>query len=143
MPVSPGNFTIEQLCGMGDVVLADPQGQTRLPVAGVQFYRAFNNALDTDAPEHPMSVEVEGAVTQHPGLTTQLARRVAVAGPGSQAPGVTISDVALRHPQMKLTSNYQSPTASGQSSQEISTEVSVGTSLMTARKAVDRIFFGT
>jgi hypothetical protein len=102
------------------------------------------NALDTEAPEYRMRVEVEGAVPQHPALTTQEqepARRAAVAGPGSQAPGVTISDVALRRPQSKLPFNNQSPTASGQSSKEISTEVSVGTSLMTARKAAHLYMF--
>jgi hypothetical protein len=133
---------------MGNVVLADPQGQTQLPVAGGLLNQAFNNALDTEAtsqwPEHRTRVEVEGAVAQHPGLTTQeLARRAAVAGPGSQAPGVTISDVALHRPQLKLPMNNQSATAAGQSSQEILTEVSVGTSLMTARKAAHCICFGT
>jgi hypothetical protein len=34
---------------MGDAVLADPQGQKRLPIDGVRLNKAFSNALDTDA----------------------------------------------------------------------------------------------
>ena len=137
---------MEQLCGIGNVVLADPQGQILMPVAGVRLNETFNKALDTEttalSPDPQMRVEIEGAVAQHPGFTTQVqARRAAVAGPGSQAPGVTINDMALRLPQLKLPLNNQSATASGQSSQEISTEVSVGTSLMTARKAAHLCMF--
>ena len=33
---------------MGNAVLVDPQGQTRLPVTGVHLSEAFNNALDME-----------------------------------------------------------------------------------------------
>ena len=35
---------------MADAVLADPQGQNRLPIDGVRLNEAFHNALDKDAP---------------------------------------------------------------------------------------------
>jgi hypothetical protein len=38
---------MEQLCEMGDAVLADPQGQKRLPIS-VRLSEAFNNALDME-----------------------------------------------------------------------------------------------
>ena len=124
---------------MGDAVLFDPQGQTRLPIAGVGLSRALNKALDTETnpqwPEPRRPEEMESGISPRPGWTSQeQARRVAVAVPGSQAPVVTTSGVALRHPQLKLPSNNQSAMASGQSAQKILTEVSAGTNLMTARK---------
>jgi hypothetical protein len=58
---------------MGDAMLADPQGQKRLPVAGVYLNQAFDNALDTEATllcSEPRTREgMESAVAQHPGLT--------------------------------------------------------------------------
>jgi hypothetical protein len=114
---------------MGDEVLADPQGQAQLPVADSFLNQAFNNALDTEATLLCSEIQESG-------------RRAEVAEPGSQAPGVTISGVALRLPQVKFPSDNQSATASGQSPQEVSTKVSAGTSLMTVRKAARCICFG-
>jgi hypothetical protein len=40
---------MEQLCGMGDAVLDDPQGQKQFLVDSVRLNEAFNNALDMNA----------------------------------------------------------------------------------------------
>jgi hypothetical protein len=143
-----GNFIIEQLCGMGDAVLADPRGQTRLPVAGVRLSEAFNNALDLETtspwPEPRRLEEMERGVAPRPGWTPQeQARRTAVAGPGSQTPGVAVNGVALRRPQLKLPLDNHCATASGSHLKKILTKESAGTKLMTVRWAVHRICSGT
>src|SRR5260370_1122079 len=112
----------EKDSGSGSTCLADWKGKTPL-ASGIWHNGAFNNA-----PHHEMS----------PGRTTsqyEQERRATVAQPGSQAPGVTVSGVALRYPHVKLQPDNQDATASGWSQQKISNEVSAGTSLMAARKA--------
>jgi hypothetical protein len=102
--------------------LADLQAQTPL-ATGVWSNGAFNST-----PDHEMI----------PGWTTsqgEQQRRVIAAEPGSQAPGVTVNDVALRLPRNKLPSNNQSAMASGYYAQEVLPKVSAGTSLMAERKA--------
>jgi len=39
---------MEEFCGMGNAVLADPQGRTQLLVVGFRLREAFNNALDME-----------------------------------------------------------------------------------------------
>ena len=111
---------------MGDAVLTDPLGQTTILVDGARISEAFHNALDVET----LSPE-------------ELGRRDAVAEPGGQAPGDTVNSEALCHPQIKLPSDEQGATASGQSPEEILPEVSAGTNLMMARKAARCIRFGT
>jgi hypothetical protein len=123
---------------MGNAVLADPRGQTRLPVAGVRLGEAFNNALEmeTTSPwSEPRRLEgMESGVSPRPGWTYQeVARRAAVAEPGSEIPGVAVNSMALRRPQLKLPSDNHGATASGQSSKKILTELSAGTNPMTVR----------
>jgi hypothetical protein len=134
-------ITAEELCGMGSAVLADPQGQTRLPVAGVHLSEVFNNALDVETTilwsEPRRHEEIQSGVAPGPGCTTsqELARRAAVAVPGGQAPGITINGETLRLPQLTLQPDNQGASASGSSEQQISTEVSAGTNLMMACRA--------
>jgi hypothetical protein len=126
---------------MGSAVLADPQGQTRLPVAGVHLSEVFNNALDVETTilwsEPRRHEEIQSGVAPGPGCTTsqELARRAAVAVPGGQAPGITINGETLRLPQLTLQPDNQGASASGSSEQQISTEVSAGTNLMMACRA--------
>jgi hypothetical protein len=72
--------------GMGDAVLADPQGQTQLPpVAGFGLSEAFKNALEmeTTSPwlEPRRLEEILRVVAPHPGWTAsqEVAPRAAVA----------------------------------------------------------------
>jgi hypothetical protein len=54
---------------MGDVVLADPQGQNPLPIDSVRLDEAFYNALDTETtiwPEPRWPEEIESRVTLRP-----------------------------------------------------------------------------
>jgi hypothetical protein len=135
---------------MGDVVLADPQGQNPLPIDSVRLDEAFYNALDNETtiwPEPRWPEEIESSVTLRPvGLPRQdereLAWRAAVAEPGSLTPGVAVNNLALRHPQLILPSDNHGATASGQSPQKILTEVSAGTNLMAACKAAYYICYG-
>ncbi|KAN0103747.1 hypothetical protein V8E52_011669 [Russula decolorans] len=129
-PVLPRNVTTEDLCGMGNEVLADPQGQTQLSVAGVRLSEAFNNALDVETtalwPEPRRLEEIPSGVAPGPGCTTsqEPARRAAAAVPGGQAPGITINGEALRHPQLILQPDNQGASASGSSQQQNLTEPS-------------------
>lgn len=134
---------------MGDAVLADPQGQTRLPVTGVRLSETFNNALDVDTtpvwPEPRRLEEIQSGVIPHRGWTRsqEVASRAAVAEPGGQALGVTVNCQALRPPLSKLQQDNQGASASGSSQQKILPEVSAGTKLVTAHKAEHGICFGT
>jgi hypothetical protein len=207
---------MEELCEMGDAVLADPQGPKQVPVP---VNEAFNNALEmemetfeSDTAPHPVespkenhvpSIPMDGdawmaarqvpvfndalgintgtttsslpernfqdlgsengpladwqgrtplatgvwsngafnVTPDHemvPGWTTSQdnqERRVIVAEPGGQTPGITVNGVALRLPKLKLPLYNPSGIASGSNAQEISTKVSAGTSLMAERKA--------
>jgi len=114
---------------MGNAVLADPQGQTQLPVTGVRLSEVFNNALDVETTalwSETRRQEIQSGVAPGPGCTTsqEIARRAAVAVPGGQAPGVTIDGEALRLPHLKLQPENQGASASGSSEQQISTETS-------------------
>ena len=126
---------------MGDPVLADPQGQKQLSVAGVCLYETFNNALDMETTSlwaEPRRLdEIESGVAPCPGWTAsqELARIATVAEPGGQAPGVTVDSEALRLPQGILQRDNQDAGASGSSQEKILPEVSAGTSLMAERKA--------
>ena len=135
---------------MGDTVLADPQSPTLLPVAGVHLSEAFNSALDAETTalgSEPRRIEeIQSHVAPHQGyniVTQDLTRRAAVAVPGGQAPGITINSEALRHHQLELQPDNQGASASGSSEQQISTEVSAGTSLMMACEAACCICFET
>ena len=126
---------------MGNAVLVDPQGQTRLPVTGVRLSEAFNNALDMETTsrwrEPQRQREIYSGVVPRLERTTsqESARRAAVAEPRARAPGVTANREALRRPQSKLQQDNQGASASGSSLPEILPEVSVGTKLVTARRA--------
>ena len=92
---------------LNDVMLAQPQGPTRLPAEDVQ---------------HAFDQPVCGAI--------------APLEPGSQTPGVTVG-VALRLPQLTLPSENRSATASKCYPRKVLNEVSAGTNLMaTSRSAV-------
>ena len=127
---------------MGNAVLVDPQGQTRLPVTGVRLSEAFNNALDMETssrwrePQQRYQ-EIYGDVVPRPEWATsqEPARRAAFAEPGGQAPGVTANREALHRPLNKLQQDNQGASASGSSQLENLPEVSVGTKLVTARRA--------
>ena len=92
--------------------------------------RVWSNGAPNISPHHE---KAPGPCTSQE--EQELACRAAVAEPGSQAPGVTISGVALRLPLLTLPLNDPSATASGRSPQKMLNEVSAGTNLMTARKA--------
>jgi hypothetical protein len=119
--------------------LIDRQSQIRLPVAaGVPLNETFNKALDMEAASpwsEPRRLEgMKNGVAPRPGWThEEIGRRAAVALPGSQTPGIAVNGMALRRPHLKLPLDNHGATASGQSSKKILTEVSAGTSLMTAR----------
>ena len=133
---------------MGDTVLADPQSPTLLPVDGVHLSEAFNSALDAETTalgSEPRRIEeIQSHVAPYQGYYTQDSTRgAAVAVPGGQAPGVTINSEAPRHHHLKLQPDNQGASASGSSEQQISTEVSAGTSLMMGCEAASCICFGT
>jgi hypothetical protein len=107
-----------------DALGIDWQGQTPLEVSGVWSNDAFNAT-----PGHEV---IPGwAISPQ----DEQDRRVIVAEPGGQTPGVAVNSVALRLPQIKLPSYNQSAMASGFYRQEALTKVSAGTKLMAARKA--------
>jgi len=90
--------------------LPDWQGQTPLPTG------VWSNAACNTTPEYEM---IAGWMTDD---SEQLEeRRVMVAEPGSQAPGVTVS-VALHPPHLKAPSQNPNGIASGSNAQEMSTE---------------------
>jgi hypothetical protein len=112
---------------MGSAVLADPQGQTELPVAGVRLGEAFNTAFDLETTSLWPEPFDEGLRKYRVALPTQeLARRAAVAEPGGQTSGVTVHSEALRRPQVKLQPDNQDASASGSSEEKMLTEVSAG-----------------
>jgi hypothetical protein len=104
------------------------QGQTP-SAAGVR-----NNGADNISPHNE--------ITPGRGLSQELARRVAVAEPGSQTPGVAVNGVALRLPQVILPSDDQGATASGSHPRRILNEVSAGTKLLAACQALYCICYG-
>ena len=59
---------MEELCHMGDVVLADPQGK-QLLVAGVRLNQAFHDALDIETFEYGVAraqLDSQGGTTSQP-----------------------------------------------------------------------------
>jgi hypothetical protein len=103
------DLSMKDLLWLNDVMLAQPQDQTRLPVAGIQ---------------HTFDQPACGAIV--------------LPEPGSQTPGIAINGEALRPPPLELPSDTQNATASGCYAQKISTRISAGTTANKAAPEVPR-----
>ena len=117
--------------GSGNAFLAGWQGQTPLAMD------VWHNGAHNITPHH--EIPPGQCISQD---EQELARRAAVAEPGSQTPGVAVDGVALRHPHLKLPSDNHGATASGSRLKKILNEVSAGTNLMAACKAAYCICYG-